>query len=122
MFDILSNYELEEILINDINKELTNTYSQIKNNLAHLVEELSKMQELFWEMDTEECKIYYYEKRERFNYLKVNVMKKLTLKKQHYLFSLIKLTIMVCLELIKKDFSMFQWERIKCPLSVIKIT
>ncbi|MFI3168720.1 MAG: DpnII family type II restriction endonuclease [Faecalibacterium sp.] len=72
LFDILSNYELEEILINDINKELTNTYSQIKNNLVHLLDELSKMQELFWAMDTEARKLFYYEKRERFNHLKVN--------------------------------------------------
>ena len=62
LFDILLNYALEEILIKDINKELTNTYSQIKNNLSHLVDELSKMQETFWAIDTEKRKIYYYEK------------------------------------------------------------
>ena len=72
LFDILSNYELEEILINDINKELINTYFQIKNNLAYLVDELSKLQELFWAMNTETRKIYYYEKRKKFNHLKVN--------------------------------------------------
>ncbi|WP_317856040.1 DNA adenine methylase [Chakrabartyella piscis] len=72
LFDILSNYHLEEILINDINKELTNTYSQIKLNLNHLIDELEEMQTAFWAMDTDERKIYYYEKRERFNYLKVN--------------------------------------------------
>lgn len=72
LFDIISNYDLEEILINDINQELTNTYSQIKSNLTHLVDELSKMQDLFWAMDADARKIYYYEKRERFNYLKVN--------------------------------------------------
>ena len=72
LFDILSKYELEEIRINDINKELTNTYIQIKTNLERLIEELELMQNLFWEMDTDVRKIYYYEKRERFNYLKVN--------------------------------------------------
>ena len=81
LFDILSNYEIEEILINDINKELTNTYSQVKNNLAHLLDELYKMQESFWGMDTEERKIYYYEKRERFNYLKVNGDEKINFEK-----------------------------------------
>lgn len=72
LFDILSNYEIKEILINDINKELTNTYSQIKNNLEHLLNELSTMQKSFWGMNTEQRKVYYYEKREKFNYLKVN--------------------------------------------------
>lgn len=72
LFDILSNYQLEEILINDINKELTNTYSQIKSNLNRLLEELEMMQNLFWEMDNDARKVYYYEKRERFNYLKIN--------------------------------------------------
>ena len=72
LFDILSNYQLEEILINDINKELTNTYSQIKSNLNRLLEELEMMQNLFWEMDNDARKVYYYEKRERFNYIKIN--------------------------------------------------
>ena len=72
LFDILPNYELKEVRINDINKELTNTYTQIKTNLAHLVNELETMQNLFWVMDTDARKLYYYEKRERFNYLKVN--------------------------------------------------
>lgn len=72
LFDVLSNYKLEEVLINDINAELTNTYRQIKNHLDILIDELSKIQEHFWELDNGARKIYYYEKRERFNYLKVN--------------------------------------------------
>ncbi len=81
LFDILSRYNLEEILINDINQELTNTYTQIKSNLIYLVDELSKMQNLFWDMNTEERKSYYYEKRERFNYLKVNGDEKINFEK-----------------------------------------
>ncbi|MEG3029855.1 MAG: DNA adenine methylase [Oscillospiraceae bacterium] len=72
LFDILSTYNLEEVLINDINAELTNTYSQIKNHLNVLIDELSEMQEYFWKLDKDARKKYYYEKRERFNYLKVN--------------------------------------------------
>lgn len=37
LFDVLSNYEIDEVLINDINTELTNTYSHIKNHLAELL-------------------------------------------------------------------------------------
>ncbi len=72
LFDMLLNYDFDEILINDINSELTNTYSQIKNNPFTLIDELEKMQRLFWGMNTEQRKSYYYEKRERFNYLKIN--------------------------------------------------
>lgn len=72
LFDILSNYKIEEILINDINAELTNTYSHIKNHLAELLFELDKMQEEFWPLNAEMRKIYYYNKRERFNFLKIN--------------------------------------------------
>ena len=81
LFDILSNYTLEEVLINDINAELTNTYKQIKNHLDILVGELSEMQEHFWKLNTEERKEYYYEKRERFNYLKVNGDEKVNIEK-----------------------------------------
>lgn len=72
LFDILSNYKLEEVLINDINVELTNTYKKIKNNLHDLIDALSNMQEQFWELDMNARKEYYYEKRDRFNYLKMS--------------------------------------------------
>ena len=81
LFDILSTYEISEIRINDINKELTNTYSQIKTNLTQLIQELETMQNLFWDMDTDARKTYYYEKRERFNYLKVNGDEKINFEK-----------------------------------------
>ena len=72
LFDILSRYSIEEILINDINAELMNTYTQIKVNLSALLIELTDIQELFLAFDTERRKEYYYDKRERFNYIKVN--------------------------------------------------
>jgi DNA adenine methylase len=72
LLDMLSNYTLEEILINDINKELTNTYNHVKNHLEDLVYELSEIQKVFWPLDNKKRKEYYCEKRERFNYLKVN--------------------------------------------------
>ncbi len=40
LFDILSNYNIKEILINDINKELINTYKQIKTNVSRLIKNL----------------------------------------------------------------------------------
>lgn len=72
LFDILTNYEVKEVLINDINSELTNTYFQIKTHLDGLTQQLSDMQKIYWELNTEKRKEYYYDKREHFNYLKVN--------------------------------------------------
>ncbi|OON93099.1 MAG: hypothetical protein ATN33_06155 [Epulopiscium sp. Nele67-Bin001] len=81
LFDIISQYKLEEILINDINKELINTYSQIKHNLEYLLDELYNMQNLFWGMDTEARKLYYYNKRDRFNLLKLSGDEKINIEK-----------------------------------------
>ena len=41
LFDILSRYSIKEVLINDINTELINTYTQIKINLSALTTELT---------------------------------------------------------------------------------
>lgn len=81
LFDILSNYEFKEILINDINKELTNTYLQIKTNLESLLYELETIQNIFWNMDSDKRKIYYYEKRDQFNSLKINDSEKINIDK-----------------------------------------
>jgi DNA adenine methylase len=72
LFDLLSQYTFEEILINDINIELINTYSNIKENVGELIEKLLQMQNQFVPLDTNTRKEYYYNQRERFNYLKVN--------------------------------------------------
>lgn len=72
LFDILSKFEIEEILINDINAELINTYQHIKSHITPLLQKLIIMQNDFWAMDFEHRKVYYYEQRERFNFLKVN--------------------------------------------------
>ncbi len=72
LFDVLSNYEIDEVLINDINVELINTYTQIKNHVDELIIYLQALQDIFWPMNTDMRKMFYYEKRERFNYLKIN--------------------------------------------------
>ena len=69
LLDVLANYHPQEVLINDINSELTNTYTQIKNNVESVILLLSEMQEKFWAMSESERKEYYYSKRERFNVL-----------------------------------------------------
>ena len=62
-------YELNEVMINDINKELINAYKQIKSNVNNLVNQLDILQKLFWDMSQEERKDLFYGKRERYNSL-----------------------------------------------------
>lgn len=70
LFDILSKYDLEEVYISDINAELINTYCVIRDDIDALIEELSVMQNDFVPLDTDNRKVYYMQKRERFNELK----------------------------------------------------
>lgn len=72
LFDILSEYDLKEVYISDINAELTNTYCIIRDDIDSLVEILYAMQSEFIPLDTDNRKTYYTEKRERFNDLKIN--------------------------------------------------
>lgn len=72
LFDILSRYELEEVYISDINSELVNAYSVIRDDIDEIITMLQAIQDEFLSMDTDGRKVYYMEKRERFNYLKIN--------------------------------------------------
>lgn len=72
LFDILNNYNITEIYINDINKELINTYITLRDNSEDLISKLSTMQATFHPMNQEERSIYYYEKRALFNELKLS--------------------------------------------------
>lgn len=72
LFDILTRFSPEEVLINDINKELINTYAQIKNNCGALIAKLSEIQNLYQSQDFEKNKEFFYEKRNRYNEIKLN--------------------------------------------------
>lgn len=72
LFDILSKYDLREVYISDINAELINTYRIIRDDIVELIEMLYIMQNTFVPLDTDKRKVYYMQKRERFNDLKVN--------------------------------------------------
>lgn len=72
LFDILSQYDLEEVYISDINTELINAYCIIRDDIEELIGLLSKYQNEYIPFDKEERKNYYMAKRERFNDLKVN--------------------------------------------------
>ena len=81
LLDVLANCQPKEVLINDINAELINTYSQIKNNVDELIEMLSEMQAGFWAKNNEERKTMYLANRERFNDLKLNGDERINLEK-----------------------------------------
>lgn len=80
-FDILSRFDLQEILINDVNFELINTYRQIQNHVDDFLNQLQAIQDRFWPLSSEERKAYYYDKRERFNYIKVYSNEQINLEK-----------------------------------------
>lgn len=81
LFDIHSKYDLKQVYISDINAELINTYKIIRNDIDELIKMLSAMQSEFVPMDTEHRKIYYMEKRELFNDLRVNGNETVNIKK-----------------------------------------
>jgi len=72
LFDMLSNYKLNELYISDINSELINTYKIIRDDVIKLIEQLNLMQFDYKQFDIDNRKKYYYEKRQRFNELKIN--------------------------------------------------
>lgn len=71
LFDILNKYELEEVYISDINSELINAYIAVRDNVDTLIALLAEHQNQYIPLETDERKIYYLSKRERFNELKI---------------------------------------------------
>ena len=66
---VLANYNPNEVIINDINAALINTYQQVQNNVEGLILQLDKMQSEFWKADSELRKNLYTYNREKFNNL-----------------------------------------------------
>lgn len=67
LLDVLENFQPKEVLINDINAELTNLYTQIRDHVEYLIENLADLQGKYWGMDLEERKAFYLEQRDCFN-------------------------------------------------------
>lgn len=74
LFDILSSYRIDEVLINDINSELINCYSVIKNNHLALIDYLQILEKEFLLLDSDGRKNYYYDKRDKFNNTELNFL------------------------------------------------
>ncbi|MGN1124189.1 MAG: Dam family site-specific DNA-(adenine-N6)-methyltransferase [Eubacterium sp.] len=80
MFDILNNYELDEILINDSNVELMNVYLQIRDNVSELIQLLQQFEKEHLSSAEENRKEYYYSQRDLYNSLISNKKSNATLK------------------------------------------
>lgn len=72
LFDILSEFHPSEVLINDINGELINVYARVRDDCGELVGLLSGLQGLYKSQTLEQNKTLFYEKRERYNTLKLS--------------------------------------------------
>ncbi len=74
LFDVLCKYQLERVYISDINRELIETYIQIRDNADKIVSILNTLECEYLPLSSEGRKAYYYTKRERFNKLKSNAV------------------------------------------------
>ncbi len=81
LFDILTNFDLDEVYISDINTELINTYRIIRDDVEKLIKKLELISDEYIPLDTDARKIYYYEKRKRFNEFKVNGDEEINIEK-----------------------------------------
>lgn len=70
LFNVLSNYSLDEVYISDKNRELITTYQIIKNKHEDLIISLLKIQNEYHGLSLKKQKDYFYEKRNYFNEIK----------------------------------------------------
>lgn len=74
LFSILNHFpNAKNIVINDINEDLINTYKTIKENPNDLITLLEGFQKEYHLLEGEEKKGYYYEKRKYFNLRLANI-------------------------------------------------
>ncbi len=70
LFDILNKYTVDEVYISDINAELINTYTTIRDNPDELITLLKRMENSYLPLDTDARKKEFLSNRARFNELK----------------------------------------------------
>lgn len=76
LFYLLENYTFDEVIINDINEDLTNVYRIVKNDVKSLINELRKISDEYLPLDDDDRKEYYYEVRKKFNSNLLDELKK----------------------------------------------
>ncbi|MDR0912694.1 MAG: Dam family site-specific DNA-(adenine-N6)-methyltransferase [Methanobrevibacter sp.] len=66
-FYLVSNYNIKEAYLYDINRELILTYNVIKNDVEELINELLALKNSYLPKDDDERKEFYYDIRNKFN-------------------------------------------------------
>ena len=72
LFHVLANYPIKQAYISDINADLINTYVIVKTQVEKLIKMLLLIEQEFLNKNEVQRKAYYYQKREKFNSLKVS--------------------------------------------------
>ena len=67
LIDILQNYDVRQAYAFDINMDLINSYNVIKNNVEELITNLKRMETEYLQLEQEERKNYFYNKRNEYN-------------------------------------------------------
>lgn len=70
LFDVLNNYDIDEVYISDSNTALINVYTVLQKSAEGLIALLEEYEEEFLPLGNEQRKTMYYEKRSRYNTLK----------------------------------------------------
>lgn len=81
LFDVLERYYPREVMINDINLELINTYIQVRDNVGELIKCLKKYQKDYINICEEKRQEIYTKNRTKFNKLIVKCNKDELVKK-----------------------------------------
>ena len=76
LFYLLGNYKFDEVIINDVNKDLINLYLVIKNEVEKLIVELKKISDEYLILNDKDRKEYYYKIRNEFNGIQQDTIKK----------------------------------------------
>lgn len=67
LIDILQKYDVQEAYAFDINIDLINSYNVIKNNVENLITNLKQIETEYLQLEQEERKEYFYNKRNEYN-------------------------------------------------------
>lgn len=70
LFDVMNRYQLGEVYISDINRELVHTYTVIQKRVNELIDALGTLEREYLPADEDKRKTLYYAARSRFNKLK----------------------------------------------------
>lgn len=81
LFDILNKWNLEEVYISDINKDLINTYTVVRDSVDDLIKQLRIMQDGFISLPQLDRELFYMSVRGLFNNLGIGINKNVDIEK-----------------------------------------